>query len=556
MKFNSLPAILFCLILACAAVQAVHAGEAYQFIATWGSLGTGDGQFMRPIDVALDSSDNVYVVDLMNSRIQKFTADGRFITKWGSPGTADGQFDLPQAVVADKSGNIYVADGTNNRIQKFNSNGVFITKWGGSGSGDGQFLSPLDIAIDPWGYVYVADGANNRIQKFSPNGTFIAKWGTKGAGNGQFDGPSRIAIDSKGTVYVIDWNGGASHGVQKFDVNGNFIAHWGPVKTAGGFVSSLSGIDVDSAGNVYLIQYSDDFIIKYSPSGQVLTQWGSMGYGDGQFILPAGIAIDSSGNVYVSDGNTNTNRSRIQKFAPITTPPIPQPAALVITSTPTDAGIYVDGTIKGSTPTTLTLDSGTYTITVKKSGYSDYSLQVSIGAGQTMQITADLPAIRPVGSVIVTSSPAGADVFLDDVPVGKTPMTLHEIVPGIHILRAGMPSYRDEQKIIDVLTGETISVPIILAPVRQKAVIMVYSTPSSADVLVDGKYEGITPSKITVDAGNHQLLVVLDDKSKEVPISVSEGETKDITVDLPGFEAVLGICAIFSAILLIRRKEG
>ena len=555
MKLNYLPAILFCLILACSAVQTVHAGEAYQFITKWGSFGSGDGQFAEAAGVAVDPAGNIYVVDLNNARIQKFAPDGRFITKWGSLGTADGQFDLPQAVVTDKSGNVYVIDGTNNRIEKFNSNGMFITKWGGRGSGDGQFLSPVAIDIDPWGYVYVADMANDRIQKFSPNGPFIAKWGTKGAGNGQFDGPNGIAIDSQGTVYVIDWNGGASHGVQKFDVNGNFISRWGPVKTAGGFVSSLSDIAVDSSGNVYLIGYADSNIIKYDPSGTEITRWGSLGYGDGQFGNAMGIAVDSSGNVYVSEGNIGAKQSRIQKFAPITTPPIPQPAALVITSTPTDAELYVDGTIKGSTPTTLTLDSGTYKITVKKSGYSDYFIQVSVGAGQTMQITADLQAIRPAGSVIVTSSPTGADIFLDDVPVGKTPMTLHEIVPGIHILRAGMPSYRDEQKIIDVLTGETISVPIILTPVRQKAVIMVYSTPSSADVLVDGKYEGITPSRITLDAGNHQLLVVSDDKSKEVPISVSEGETKDITVDLPGFGAVVGILAISFTIFLIRKKE-
>lgn len=50
----------------------------------WGTEGESDGQTEG---VALDGSDNVYVTDQDNGRIQKFTSDGEFITKWGSSGT-------------------------------------------------------------------------------------------------------------------------------------------------------------------------------------------------------------------------------------------------------------------------------------------------------------------------------------------------------------------------------------------------------------------------------------------------------------------------------------
>jgi tripartite motif-containing protein 71 len=42
-----------------------------------------------------------------------------FITKWGSKGEGDGQFHIPEAVNVDSSDNVYVADSSNNRIQKF-----------------------------------------------------------------------------------------------------------------------------------------------------------------------------------------------------------------------------------------------------------------------------------------------------------------------------------------------------------------------------------------------------------------------------------------------------
>jgi DNA-binding beta-propeller fold protein YncE len=54
-----------------------------------------------------------------NDRIQKFTADGTFIASWGSSGTGNGQFHDPDSIAIDSSGNVYVADWDNNRIQVF-----------------------------------------------------------------------------------------------------------------------------------------------------------------------------------------------------------------------------------------------------------------------------------------------------------------------------------------------------------------------------------------------------------------------------------------------------
>ncbi|MGB9940270.1 PKD domain-containing protein [Methanosarcina sp.] len=133
-----------------------------------GSQGSGDGQFNSPNDIAVDSSDNVYVVDSGNHRIQKFDSNGNFITKWGSEGTGDGQFyNGLSGIGVDSSDNVYVVEPGNNRIQKFDSNGNFITKWGSGGIDYGQFKYPYDVAVDSLGNAYVTDTENQRIQKFS-----------------------------------------------------------------------------------------------------------------------------------------------------------------------------------------------------------------------------------------------------------------------------------------------------------------------------------------------------------------------------------------------------
>ena len=84
------------------------------FIRKWGSLGRDDGEFIDPHGIDFDSSDNVYVVDSQNERIQKFESDGNFITKWGTEGYADGQFFwLPHDIAIDSSDNVYVVDSGN-----------------------------------------------------------------------------------------------------------------------------------------------------------------------------------------------------------------------------------------------------------------------------------------------------------------------------------------------------------------------------------------------------------------------------------------------------------
>ena len=87
------------------------------------------------------------------------------------PAMANSGFRPPVAV--DWSDNVFVTDYVNDRIQKFTNTGKFIRKWGSHGSGNGQFDTPIGIAINPNGYVFVADYLNDRIQKFTNTGTLI-----------------------------------------------------------------------------------------------------------------------------------------------------------------------------------------------------------------------------------------------------------------------------------------------------------------------------------------------------------------------------------------------
>ncbi len=191
-------------------------------IEIWTSSGTEEGNLGNLQGLAVDLSGNVYVAQgkfsfykYYSSFIKKFDSDGSFITMWGgSPGSGDGQFLLPTGVAVDSlSGNVYVADYGSARIQKFDPNGNFIAKWGSWGTAEGQVSHPHGVAVDSAGHVYVADTGNNRIQKFDSNGNFIVQWGSFGMGEGQFSRPEGVAVDSQGKVYVAD---AGNHRIQKF----------------------------------------------------------------------------------------------------------------------------------------------------------------------------------------------------------------------------------------------------------------------------------------------------------------------------------------------------
>ncbi|MCA9342384.1 6-bladed beta-propeller, partial [Candidatus Saccharibacteria bacterium] len=193
-----------------------------------GSVGSGDGQFNSPRAIAIDSSDNMYVSDTNNSRIQKFDSNGNFITKWGSSGSEDGEFSLPQGIAVDLQNNVYVVDSYNNRVQKFDSNGDYITKWGDT---TGQFNYPTSIGIFN-DNVYVIENNNTpRVQQFDTDGNYISQFGFDSEGEGDF--ADTVSITTLGNDLLILGNttqlGGTnvSNNVQKLDSNGEFISQWG-----------------------------------------------------------------------------------------------------------------------------------------------------------------------------------------------------------------------------------------------------------------------------------------------------------------------------------------
>ena len=286
-----------------------------ELVLTWGSYGTGDGEFNITGDVGVGPNGLVYVADSGNHRIQVFDTDGNFLFKWGSYGTGDGQFRNPDGFAFDaRDGSVYVMEYTGHRVQKFDEFGDFLLKFGSPGSSEGQFIQPSGGAVDGDGDVYIADRVNHRIQRFDDQGNFKLMWGwgvdtgvnqletcTSSCRRGLrhsdpngFEFPTGVAFDSNGDLFVA---GHWQRLVQKFLTDGTYVTGW----STGDHAAVGIAIDVDD--NIYTVSWNHGDVHKYSPTGVLLTTWGEFNYSHG-------VAVDADGDLYV----TNTNSHEMLKF--------------------------------------------------------------------------------------------------------------------------------------------------------------------------------------------------------------------------------------------------
>jgi peptidylamidoglycolate lyase len=147
----------------------------------------GDNLFIMPHGLTVDKDNNVWVTDAGLHQVFKFSHEGTLLMKLGEakvPGNDQTHFNRPTDVTVAKDGSFYVSDGYgNSRIIKFSSDGKYLFEWGKKGNKEGEFNIPHSIDLDANGNVYVADRENSRIQVFDSTGKFLKQYSNKNFGN-------------------------------------------------------------------------------------------------------------------------------------------------------------------------------------------------------------------------------------------------------------------------------------------------------------------------------------------------------------------------------------
>jgi streptogramin lyase len=204
-------------------------------------------------------------------QVFKFSPGGKLLMTLGKPGgaAAPDYFYQPNDVVTAPNGDVFVAEGhggANSRILKFSKDGKLIAVIGKKGTGPVEFDQPHALAFDSQGRLFVGDRSNNRIQILDRQGRFIEEWK-------QFSRPSGIFIDRNDNIYVSDSESGAvgngrgrteKRGIRVGRVSDGKVTAFipDPVEVATN-TSAAEGVAADAAGNIYGAEVGPKALKKY-----------------------------------------------------------------------------------------------------------------------------------------------------------------------------------------------------------------------------------------------------------------------------------------------------
>jgi DNA-binding beta-propeller fold protein YncE len=231
------------------------------FVKSW-----GEGVFSRAHGVSLGPDDTLYCSDDGDHTVRQCTLDGEVLMTIGVPGEPAPLFSgdpfnrCTHTALDPKTGDIYVSDGYgNSRVHKYSPDGKLLFSWGAPGTDPGEFSIAHNIVTDADGYVYVADRENHRIQIFDANGKFEEQWPN-------VHRPCGLYISPEQHIYVgeLGWGMGVQRNVPNIgprvsvlDRRGNTLARLGNgYGTDVGQFISPHGIAVDSAKNIYVGEVS------------------------------------------------------------------------------------------------------------------------------------------------------------------------------------------------------------------------------------------------------------------------------------------------------------
>ena len=250
-----------------------------------------------PRGTAINSKEQMIVVEGNGTCVSVLTPEGEKIRTFGTKGSGNGQFENAFGVTVDKDDYIYVAENGNHRIQKFSPEGEFVAAVG-CGSNQLQFHSPVGIVYNHRdNNLYVADNSNHRIQVLTTDLRFVRSFGTQGSGNGQFKNPLNIAFDDANHLYVTEYS---NHRVQVLTTEGQFLRTF-IQKANGQQLNCPRAIAIDSSNTVYVSENGPYCVSVFTSQGDYITTFGGRGSKEGQFKGIYGLSINNSDSIIASD---------------------------------------------------------------------------------------------------------------------------------------------------------------------------------------------------------------------------------------------------------------
>ncbi len=184
--------------------------------------------------------------------------------------------------------------------------------------------------------------------------------------------------------------------------------------------------------------------------------------------------------------------------------PVPLPGRLSISSQPSGASVLLNGSPVGATPLReYPLEAGTYALSVSAPRYQAYSQDVAI-TGREVQQTLAIALQPNWADIRLAVEPASAKIYIDDA-LATLDASLLQVLAGERQLRVSHPGYQSQTLELTVVAGEPQDLGT-LSLVPSDGELALSSTPTQANVTVDGAFIGRTPITVALSPGQDHLV--------------------------------------------------
>ena len=207
----------------------------------------------------------------------------------------------------------------------------------------------------------------------------------------------------------------------------------------------------------------------------------------------------------------------------------PLPGTLILTTEPADAQITIDG---AAATARSTLSAGTHSVSVSHPRYQTLTQDVDI-AGRLTEQSLNVRLAPNWAEVEVSSSPAGAEIWIDGEQTGQTTPAIVQALAGEREIQVKLDGHRTHRQRIFSQAGK----PQTLAPItlqQADAMLRVTSSPAGAGVTINGRFVGTTPVEVELKSSQtHRLQVIRKGyETFSQSIKLARGASRDVAASL------------------------
>jgi len=148
---------------------------------------------------------------------------------------------------------------------------------------------------------------------------------------------------------------------------------------------------------------------------------------------------------------------------------------------------------------------------------------------------------QPTTRLDLTSSPSGAEVFVNNQKRGVTPLSITDLPSGVHLLQLTLPGHRQVFDTVTLRDGLPHSASFTLEPIT--GLVLMLTNPKGAEITCNGAAIGQTPMLITtLEPGIHRLALALPGyQRKEVDVTIRDRTPVRLEVDLMSASGTLNV---------------